>query len=445
MVFVLLALSPLPLASARPAWQWLWVTLVGLVFLALVVKNRRRHVYADLPPALSVCFAIMLMFVGWGFAQALIPFSAGPDMHLPSIDAQWNALATFSVSPSRTLAVSTFFLSHTVFAFIVFRIFDRRERGVQLVRFCVIVGLFYAAYSFAVFVSGNKFVLWYEKWAYSNSLTGTFVNRNSFAAYAGLTLQSLLAYTFFWAQAELSENRKGREQYRHLLETVLQKAWWLPIGFFVIATSLILTNSRAGFVSTASAIVVFFVISPNRYQRKSSWQRSLASYSVFFSMLAGLFYLSGEMLDTRLQGDVSVDGRLANYPYIISAIQDRPLTGFGLGSFDNVHQTYRNEDDRDWFSRAHSDYLELAHSAGIPAAVWLLIGLLIAVVFLCRRLKYGSKYRPMIALGITSSLQLVLHSAVDFSMQIPAVSYLWVAILTSSIAIAHRCKISQDR
>ena len=146
-----------------------------------------------------------IVFVGWGFVQAILPIGASLELAIPAVDARLEGLATISVSPARTIAVSSFFLSHVLFAYLVFVFVDRRDRGVQLVRFCGIVGLIYAAYGFAVFVSGNETVLWYEKWSGFDSLTSSFVNRNSYAAYAGLGLQCLIAYAFYWAQDELAE------------------------------------------------------------------------------------------------------------------------------------------------------------------------------------------------------------------------------------------------
>ena len=219
------------------------------------------------------------------------------------------------------------------------------------------------------------------------------------------------------------------------------KPWWLPIAIVLVSTSIILTNSRAGFVSVVIAVITLLVISPNRYQRRVHRKVTLALYLGGAILAVGLFYMSGEALEGRLHNDVSNDLRFQNYPYILSAIQERPVLGYGLGTFDNVHLTYRAPDDLGWFSRAHSDYLELVHSAGLPAAVLLLMSLAMLIAFLARRLKFGLQYRVIIALGITSSLQLALHATVDFPLQIPAVSYLWVSILAMSLAVAYRSEL----
>ncbi len=386
---------------------------------------------------------MILIFVGWGLMQAWAPLGANLQLNMAPVSTHLEQLATISVSPHRTLSVSIFFLSHALFGYSVFRYIERRANGVQLVRFFGFVSLAYAAYGFAVYVSGNESVLWYEKWAGLEALTSSFVNRNSYAAFAGLGLQCLISYAIFWTQDELSENRKGRELYRHILETIIQKGWWLPVAILVTATVTILTHSRAGFLSTALAVFALFILSPNRYQRTAHFRKSLVGYSVVLATAVGLFYMSGELLDARLQEKVGSGLRFQNYSYVIAAIQDRPLLGYGLGAFDNVHLTYRTPYDLGWFNRAHSDYLELMHNAGIPGATWLVVALLLPITFLFKRLKFGLQYRVFVALGITSSLQLALHSFVDFSLQIPAISYFWVAILAMSLAIANRCELAR--
>ncbi len=124
----------------------------------------------------------------------------------------------------------------------------------------------------------------------------------------------------------------------------------------------------------------------------------------------------------------------------MDGISDRPLSGFGLGTFEKIFSSYRDDTVTVWFKRAHSDYLELTLTAGIPATLLLLLVFFTLIVYLICRLSTGTKYSSFIALGITSSIQLAIHSLVDFPLQIPAVSFFWCAILAASIAIAYKCE-----
>lgn len=439
LIYGLIALAPLPLASARPAWQWLWVLVVAVAAVVYLFQARRTRPMAS---ALAIKAAVVgiSVFIAWGFLQALVPMGAGAVFDISSVDNILSASGVVSVDPAKTLSNALFFLSHLVFFILVYQYCSRREKTVNFIRFCGVIGSLYAAYGFIVFVSGNDTILWFEKWANQSSLTSTFVNRNSFAAYVGLGLQCLIAYAFFWAQDELAEGRTGRELYRHVLETMLTKAWWLPLAILLCVVALMLTNSRAGFGSGAVAIFLLFLLSPNRYGDKNSGWGSILRAATVVAIGVGVFSLSGEMLDHRLQSDASLDQRFSIYPIVLDAMSNRPIVGYGLGTFEDVFRVFRDDTVTLYFVRAHSDYLEVALTAGILAAVLLVVSIAALVFQLVASLKFGNQYRSFIVLGITASVQLALHSLVDFSLQIPAVSYLWCAIIAASLAAAHRCK-----
>ncbi len=424
LIYGLIALAPLPLASARPAWQWLWVLVAATAAVVYLAQARRvRPIGSSL--AFTIAISGTCVFVLWGFLQALIPMGAGAVFDISSVDNILSASGVISVYPAKTLSNAIFFLSHLVFFSLVYQFCSRREKAVNFIRFCGIVGGLYAAYGFIVFVSGNDTILWFEKWTSPNSLTSTFVNRNSYAAYVGLGLQCLVAYAFFWAQDELAEGRTGRELYRHVFETMLTKAWWLPLAILLCAVALMLSNSRVGFGSVAVAIFLLFLLTPSRYGGIKNGWGSLLRAATIVVVGVGVFSLSGEMLDQRLQSDASFGQRFSIYPIVMDAVSNRPFVGYGLGTFEDVFRAFRDDTIDSYFVRAHSDYLEVALGAGIPAAV-LLVASIAALLFqLITSLKFGNQYRSFIALGITASVQLASHSVVDFSLQIPAVSYLW--------------------
>jgi O-antigen ligase len=438
-LYLILATSPLPFASARPAWQWLWVVVVGLAAVWYSIGGARKALKESLAP-LKLPLALLFLFVGWGFLQ-----SAGLNWGLASTDIEAvNSLllanGAISINQSVTVSNAVFFLSHIVFFVLVYLASNRRQYSVEILRFCGACVAVYATYGFIVYVSGNDTILWFEKWTNYSSLTSTFVNRNSFAAFAGMGLQCLIAYAIYWSFEELTEGRTGREKVRHILETMLIKAWWLPLAIFVTVSALLLTSSRAGFASTAVAVFLLLVMSPNRYGEKVNLVKAGSYGAVILGLAIAAFSLSGDILDSRLQVDASLDQRFIAYPYIIEAIGDRPLVGFGLGTFEEVFRFYRGPDVTIYFDRAHSDYLELAMTAGIPATVAFLLACLLPIIMLVRSLKYGAQYRSLIAVGMTVSIQLALHSLVDFSLQMPAVSYMACAIIASSIALAYRCR-----
>ena len=441
LIYSLLAISPLPFASARPAWQWFWVLFVGVLAVTTFTRIARSG-ERQWPPAVTWPVVLIGLFVLWSLVQALVPFSAPSQLGISAVDTVLRARQITSVNPKLTLGNSIFFLSHLLFFLCVFACCSRRDYAVKLIRFVGITITVYAAYGFVVYIAGNEWVLWYKKWASHGALTSSFVNRNNFATYAGLGLMSLIAYAIYWAQDELAEGCKGREFLRHVLETMIVRAWWLPLAIFVTTSALLLTHSKAGFGSVAIAVFLLLVTSPNRFGAETSRIKLITSGAVVAVLAISLFSLSGDILGTRLQRDATLDFRFLAYPYTLDAIADNPVFGFGLGTFDEVYRYYRGEDVTLYFDRAHNDYIEIAFTAGIPAALVLLTAWLVIFTCFVTHLKYGVQYRSFIALGLAVMVQLGLHSLVDFSLQMPAVSYTWVALIAASLAISIRSKRS---
>jgi len=439
LIYGLIVLAPLPFASARPVWQWLWVVTVGAMAIVHLF-NTARAPTVTWPLSILWAFSLVGIFALWGFSQALLPVGDVASIGVLPVDQLLAQSGKVSVDPTKTITNAIFYLSHFVFFVLVYVFSTKRAKAVQLILFCGIIVCIYAAYGFIVFVSGDETILWLEKRASIGALTSTFVNRNSFAAFAGLGLQCLIAYAYFWAQAVLPKGQIGQELNQHNLETILTKVWWLPLAIILTATALLLTHSRAGFLSVMIAVFMLLVLSPSSYRRVGRNWSTLFGAIIAVAIVVGLFSLSGKVLESRLMLDTNFDQRLSVYPIILDAIADRPLTGFGLGTFDNVFRIYRDETISLYFDRAHSDYLELALTAGILATALIIVTITVLLGFLASSLSVGIQYRSFIALGITTTIQLALHSLVDFSLQIPAVSYMWCAILAVSAALAAKCK-----
>jgi O-antigen ligase len=269
-------------------------------------------------------------------------------------------------------------------------------------------------------------VLWFAKTAYRDSVTGPFINRNSFATYVviGLTI----------AQA-LLVSRWSRHRSRHR-STVYQRSGEWQIALFLLtvtflAITLILTRSRGGFYSFVLALLIGGVLLVvGRVLRGRNLVLAIAGVAV-----AGVTVLAagGAGLTGRLESEsASVElARGAIFGPTWAAIRERPLTGYGLGSFAGVFDAVNNGELYKagyHVDKAHNTYLELALEAGIPAALALSLCAM-ALVLPCvlavirrRSLAFGLG-GAMAAAGVGA------HALVDFSLQIPAVAITFFALL----------------
>jgi len=119
---------------------------------------------------------------------------------------------------------------------------------------------------------------------------------------------------------------------------------------------------------------------------------------------------------------------------VLRAIGDNWLTGTGYGSFADIFPLYQPLSVVGFVDLAHDDYLENALELGVPAAC-LLFG---AVLYLGGRCLVGVFRRRRDAIyplaGTAVTVLIGVHSALDFSMQIPAVAVTYAVILGIGVA-----------
>ena len=111
----------------------------------------------------------------------------------------------------------------------------------------------------------------------------------------------------------------------------------------------------------------------------------------------------------------------ATYRSTLQMITDHPWFGTGLGTFVWSFPRYRSADDLSGvWDLAHSTPLELVADIGIPLATVIALGWILVLALLiraARRHRRGGIVVPLAALSV--ALIGLLHSMVDFSLQIP--------------------------
>jgi O-antigen ligase len=275
-------------------------------------------------------------------------------------------------------------------------------------------GLLYTGHGLVGDFSGREQVLWYEKTGYFGTLTATFVNRNSFAtAYAGLVLVGTTGLLLASFDGEGGTERGLRARLHDLLTALLERGQLLILAWVTIA--LLLTQSRGGFFAGSAGLCV--LLGAFALRRGSRPGLALGAAAPILAGRIGLFSLGGEATNARLagiEGDAAERGRL-------QAIAERPLTGWGHGSFADV--LVRDAEVPQDVVMAHNSDLELALELGVPAAALLVL----AFTALFLRCLTSVRVRGRDAL-------VAAHLAIDFSLQIPAVAATYALIVGVAVA-----------
>ena len=95
-------------------------------------------------------------------------------------------------------------------------------------------------------------VLWWRKWTWMTGLTSSFVNRNTYATYAGLGLLCAVGLLITTVYRDLRSRRLRRLPWRVRLMRITWRGWWLVGGVLCLAFALLLTRSRGGVASSAA-------------------------------------------------------------------------------------------------------------------------------------------------------------------------------------------------
>ncbi|MEA3643889.1 MAG: hypothetical protein VBE63_28765, partial [Lamprobacter sp.] len=110
-----------------------------------------------------------------------------------------------------------------------------------------------------IYFSGTEMILWFEKEAYLDVLTSTFINRNSYATFVGLGVLTVLALILRYLRRLLTNGSEARSQLRDFLETVMSSGWPLVVVLLLCFLALLLTESRMGLVAVLAGVTVLLL------------------------------------------------------------------------------------------------------------------------------------------------------------------------------------------
>ena len=436
-LIALVVLAPLPFASV-PTWSWSLIACITGILL--IAWSARLAINGETPPVgLRRIWPFALLFgftVAWAAVQVLPVTPAS--WHHPLWRSTAEALGhdgggTISLNPFATRTALVRLLAYAGVFWLSLQYCRSSRRAWQVMYALTIAGLAYSAYGLIVEFSGTKMILWYNKNAYLDDLTSTFVNRNSYATYAGLTLICASGLLLKILSENLGTSLGWREGLRRLLEHVAPRAWSLLVAWIVISMALLLTHSRGGFVSTAVGLLMLCLILGLTREMKLRF----AVFVTGLVIVAGAFFfaLGGDVTDQRLaKTSLQKEERPRVYELTLQAIEAAPLLGTGYGTFEEVFRFYRDPSLNNFYERAHNTYLENALEFGLPGAVALfgtIGGLSILTLVGVRRRRRDAVY-PCI--GFAATILVAVHSLVDFSLQIPAVALTYALLMGAACA-----------
>lgn len=429
-------LAPVPFGSIQP-WSY---TLIAIIIGALLALWSTRVLIsgASVTVPISRIWPAALLFTG---VLAWAAFQAAPWSPIAWHNPVWAETAAvlgrpvqgfISVDPDATHTGIMRLMTYAGIFWLALQL-GRSERGARLIFHAVaITGIAYAGYGIAVEITDSGTILWFEKERYLDNLTSTFRYKNAYAAYAGFGLLCTLAL-LIGAIGRYDYSTMGpRERARTLLTLLFERLWYLVLGVVVLVSALVLSDSRGGTIAAILAVVVLVWALWRSGTVQVPYGKAFAGG--FAAVMLMYLSLSGGTVLDRLSTTSGNEVRSQIYHDTTKAIADRPLLGWGLGTFEGVFAKYKGPKIRTRTLRAHNEYLDNALGLGIPATA----ALVLAIGWLAVRCARGTRERSRNQIYPATGLAIIVlagaQSAVDFTMQEPAVVATFALILGTACA-----------
>jgi O-antigen ligase len=408
--------------------------LLSAYEISLAVRGRPHPVGVRLILPAAVGFAavilwIAIQWVGW----------TPQSWHHPLWEMATEALGedlrgSITVDPEHTLIAGLRALTAAAVFWLALQLCRDRRRASQFLTAIALIGIAYATYGLVAFLLFPDTILWYPKFYYKESLTSTFINRNSYATYAGLTLLACLGVVVtVYRRAVERAGGVRRYQLGALIQATAGWGGFLLLGFFIIAGALVLTGSRAGITFSLTGLLVLCGLLIVGGRKHGRFVGAIV-VAVIVAIVASLITY-GELFAQRL-ANVQAADRWAVYKVTWESIIDAPLLGMGYGTFEDIFPMYRDATIGSWgiWDKAHNTYLEVLQGLGLPVGLVFIASVLFLVV-LCFRGAL-TRQRDAIAPAVAASASVIvgLHSFVDFSLQMQAVALTWMALLGLGVA-----------
>lgn len=308
-----------------------------------------------------------------------------------------------------------------LYGFLVAQVFREKRELRGLVWFLMSLGFVEGLFAIVQFFTFNGKLYWFRELKLGGMPFGPFVNRNHFAGFMELIAPLSLALLMY---------RGVRKE-----QTALG-------GLFAVVqvAALLLSASRGGIVSFVFAVMVL-VLLQWLHRRGETRMGGVALVLVAAGALIAWLGL-GHVIErfSKVGGnEVSMARRAVMTKGAWKIFLDHPWTGTGAGTLEAVYPRYEGFYDGETVEHAHNDYAELLADMGAAGGF---AGLAFLVLLFGEAWRRLAAQQSQFSLGyhagaIAACCGFLLHSFVDFNLQIPsnATLFLIMALLATSPAL----------
>ena len=284
------------------------------------------------------------------------------------------------------------------------------------------VGTCIALFAVLQSLSSNGKIYWVRTPRFGGWIYGPYVNHNHYAGLMEMLAPIPLVFAF-------SKYAQGRRR------------WIAAAAAAFMGATIFLSGSRGGMAAYVLQIALFFWF---LFRERTRNGAALVLGAFLLVALVSVAWIGGSEVTARIttvtssnkQSEIGSDIRFAIDRDSIHMFAKRPVLGWGLGTFADVYPQFRSFYTNQLVNRAHNDYLELLTDTGIlgfAVGIWFLIATLRPAIRKART--WSGDVNGAVALAALLGISAILvHSFVDFNLQIPANAMLFYVLCAIAAA-----------
>ncbi|MCZ6747246.1 MAG: O-antigen ligase family protein [Acidobacteria bacterium] len=353
-----------------------------------------------------------------------IPAALGGDR--PASGPARRTLSVYSYQTRQNLAL---LLCYAGIFVVVVAYFRTRVRLQRLLDAVVAVAFLVTLFGILQKFSSNGLIFWVRAVPHTDFF-GPFVNRNTYAAFAGTVLPVALGMFL----AALNTWRRGNQD-------MLPRTLVYGFAAAILATGVGLSLSRGGMIAVSLSLMMLVV-----------WLLLLGRRGPELGVLGVLVVAAGASLLWLRPGEIvarvetlsqglstpTFAMRVEAWKRALVMAGDYLLVGTGLGSFRFAFLGYAPP-GKAWWTTAHNEYLEIVCDTGLLGGLLVGAGLVLYIRRVLRPWVLSGRTAPFTFAGLVSGLTgLLIHSAVSSNLQVPANSLLLVVLAASLVTLVTR-------
>ena len=393
-----LLLGPLAFGAVQP---WSVFALEACSMLLLALWAYKQWVSRELNVSENALYRPMVAFMG----LALLQWLAG-------------TTAYRHVTYTHLLL----YAAYGMLAFVLTQTLRRSSQFELLAKLFTGYGAVVAAFAVLQGIAPNGKLYWIWPLEQGGWIYGPYVNHNH---YAGL-MEMLMPFPLVLAVTHFKNgNRKIA----------------LAGIAALMAGSIFLSGSRGGMAAFVAQMILLGLLLVQK--REGSWKQPLMLGAFLALVIVFLVWMGSNELTERLvsihsetREEINGGVRLSIDHDCLRMLVKRPFLGWGLGTFPIVYPEFRSFYTTFFVNQAHNDYLQLLVEtglAGFSIAIWFLV-----LVFRRAASKLenwtGTASGAMTMAALLGCVGILVHSFLDFNLQIPANAALFYVLCAMAAA-----------